>query len=71
MAQTQHGGPYCGRIGPLIGFIVVAALTQYIGAGLIGLNTGATLVTALILGAIVVHIICTLKLDRMRRTMGS
>ena len=71
MAQIQHGGPYCGIVGPTIGFIVMAALAQYIGAGLLGLNVGGTLVTALILGGIVVHIMCTLKLDRMRRTMGS
>ena len=71
MAQTQQGGPYCGIVGPTIAFVVVAILAQYIGAGLLGLNVGGTLVTALILGGIVVHIMCTLKLDRMRRTMGT
>jgi hypothetical protein len=71
MAQTQHGGPYCGIVGPIVAFVVVAILAQYIGAGLLGLNVGGTLVTALILGGIVVHILCTLKLDRMRRTMGT
>lgn len=70
MAQTQQGGPYCGLIGPVIGFIVAVALTEYIGTRLLGLNVGGTLVTAVILGGIVVHIICTFKLDRMRRTMG-
>lgn len=71
MAQTQHGGPYCGIVGPIVAFIVVAILTELIGVGLFGLNVGGTLVTALILGAIVVHILCTLKLDRLRRTMGT
>jgi hypothetical protein len=71
MAQTQQGGPYCGIVGPIVAFVVVAILAQYIGAGLLGLNVGGTLVTALILGGIVVHILCTLKLDRMRRTMGT
>ena len=70
MAQTQHGGPYCGIVGPIVGFVVAAALVQYIGAGLLGQNVGGTLVTALAIGGIVVHILCTLKLDRMRRTMG-
>jgi len=71
MAQSQQGGPYCGIVGPIVGFVVMAALAQYIGAGLLGLNVGGTLVTALILGGIVVHIMCTLKLDKMRRTMGT
>ena len=71
MAQTEQGGPYCGIVGPIVGFVVVAILVQYIGAGLLGLNVGGTLVTALTMGGIVVHILCTLKLDRMRRTMGT
>ncbi|HKJ71802.1 MAG TPA: hypothetical protein VKA55_08640 [Gammaproteobacteria bacterium] len=70
MAQAQQGGPHCGIVGPTVAFIVVALVAQYIGAGMLDLNVGGTLVTAVCLGAIVVHILCTLKLDRMRRTMG-
>lgn len=59
----------CGIVGPIIAYLVIAALVQWIGTSLLGQHIGGTLVTALVMGGIGVHILCTLNLDRKRRAM--
>ncbi|MFA9459952.1 hypothetical protein [Thiohalorhabdus methylotrophus] len=61
---------HCGIVGPIVAFVVLAALVQWIGTQLLGQNVGGTLVTALLLGGIGVHILCTYNLERKRRAMG-
>ena len=63
--------PHCGIVGPFVAYVVIAGLVQWIGTSLLGQNVGGTLVTALIMGAIAVHVICTYNLERKRRAMGA
>lgn len=62
-------GPYCGVASSIILFVILFVLVQWVGAGLIGTNAGGTIVTAILLGAIGVHVWCTYRLEAKRKAL--
>ncbi len=63
-------GPYCGVVSSILLFAVVFVVLQWLGAGLLGLNAGGTMVGAILIATIGVHIYCTYRLEHKRRAMG-
>lgn len=70
MAENPQGLPRCRTLPTILVFLALLILIQWIGTELMGLNVGGTLVSAIPLAGIGVHVLCTLKPGARERTIG-
>ncbi len=69
MAETPQAPPRrCGILTTIATFLALLILIQWMGTELLGLNVGGTLIAAILLSGIGVHIVCTLRTEHSSRS---